>query len=230
MNWMKQLSHHKLSSLAVFKEKWCAIIDITIKKGRAKLLSILRVPLNIYDKRAGAIRHNETEILAIFIKETWNGEEVAASLNETFLKYGSPNQIIFDQGSDLNCGVNLLKKVFFKYSGVQVVHDITHLFSNLLKNEYNDDPLFKYFMKKSSRTGSLVRQTILSKITPPKLRRLGRFHSIIRPIEWGLNAIQFYKIHKRRCKTKFQKKLKKSLSWLPKMKNFLDIFYEKCEL
>ena len=76
----------------------------------------------------------------------------------------------------------------------------------------------------------MLRQTKLSTLCPPKLRSIGRFQSIIKSVEWGLNAINFYKIHKRESKTKYQTLLSKSLSWLIEMHDFLTIFRQECTL
>ena len=76
----------------------------------------------------------------------------------------------------------------------------------------------------------MLRQTKLSTLCPPKLRSIGRFQSIIRSVEWGLNAINFYKINKRDTTTKYQKLLSKSLSGLIEMHDFLTIFQQECTL
>ena len=130
--------------------------------------------------------------------------------------------------------IELLRKLILQkypeFKGIYIVRDITHLFANLLKNKYKDIEIFKLFTKGIKITGSLLRQTKLSTLCPPKLRSIGRFQSIIRSVEWGLNAINFYKINKRDTTTKYQKLLSKSLSWLIEMHDFLTIFQQECTL
>lgn len=230
MNWVKQVSLYKLENIKKIAEPFLIIIDITIKKGCSKLLTVLRVPLNIYDQRLGGISISEVEVVAIFASKKWDKYIVCEKLCEVFKKIGNPLQLILDGGGDLNAGVNLLKQKYPEFKGIYIVRDITHLFANLLKNKYKDNEIFKLFTKGIKITGSLLRQTKLSTLCPPKLRSIGRFQSIIRSVEWGLNAINFYKINKRDTTTKYQKLLSKSLSWLIEMHDFLTIFQQECTL
>lgn len=230
MNWVKQVSLYKLENIKKIAEPFLIIIDITVKKGCSKLLTVLRVPLNIYEQRLGGISISEVEVVAIFASKKWDKYIVCEKLCEVFKKIGNPLQLILDGGGDLNAGVNLLKQKYPEFKGIHIVRDITHLFANLLKNKYKDTEMFKLFTKGIKITGALLRQTKLSTLCPPKLRTIGRFQSIIRSVEWALNSIHFYKIHKRDTATKYQKLLSKSLSWLIEMYDFLIIFKQECTL
>lgn len=230
MNWVKQVSFYKLENVKEMIEPFLIIVDITMKKGCSKLMTILRVPLNIYEQRIGGISKSEVEIVGMFVSEKLDKYIVCEKLFEVFKKIGVPLQLILDGGGDLNAGVNLLKQKYSEFRKIHVVRDITHLFANLLKNKYKENNIFKFFTKQIKRTGSLLRQTKLSGLMPPKLRSIGRFQSIIKSVEWGLNAINFYKIRKRGKSTKYQNLLSRSLSWLTEMHEFLSIFREECLL
>jgi hypothetical protein len=230
MNWVKQVSLYKLKNIKKSAYPFLIIIDVTIKKGCAKLMTVLRMPLNVYEKRLGGISISEVEVVAIFASKKWDKYIVCEKLYEIFKKIGKPVQLILDGGGDLNAGVNLLKQNYPEFKGIHIVKDITHLFANLLKNKYKDSEIFKLFTKGIKTTGALLRQTKLSSLCPPKLRSIGRFQSIIRSVEWALNAINFYKINKRDVPTKYQKLLLKSFSWLIEIYDFLKIFRQECTL
>ena len=230
MNWVKQVSLYKLENIKKIADPFLIIIDVTIKKGCSKLLTVLRVPLNIYEQRLGGISISEVEVVAIFASKTWNKYIVCEKLYDVFKKIGTPFQLILDGGGDLNAGVNLLKQKYPEFKGIHIVRDITHLFANLLKKKYKDNEIFKLFTKGLKTTGALLRQTRLSTLCPPKLRSIGRFQSIIRSVEWALNAINFYKIHKRDIPSKYQKLLSKSFSWLIEIYDFLTTFRQECIL
>lgn len=230
MNWVKQVSLYKLESIKKIADPFLIIIDVTIKKGCSKLMTVLRVPLNIYEQRLGGISISEVEVVGIFASKTWNKHIVCEKLYEVFKKIGAPLQLVLDGGGDLNAGVNLLKENYPEFKDIHIVRDITHLFANLLKKKYKDSKIFQLFTKRIKTTGSLLRQTKLSMLCPPKLRSIGRFQSIIKSVEWALNAINFYKIHKRDVQTKYQKLLSKSFSWLIEICDFLTTFRQECML
>lgn len=235
MIWLKKISLYKLKNSNLLEKipNWCAIIDITIKKGGVKLLTILRVPIDIHRHRQGGLKHSEAEVIGVFARDSWCGESIFEVILQLFSKIGYPKQFLLDQGSDINRGIKLFNNYISEILEIRkiiIVHDIVHIFANILKNKYKKNEEFINFNKMIKQTVSKLTLTTMAHLIPPKIRTKGRFQGIQRVLDWAKNAHKYLTIRKRNSNSSFQSRLKSSLSWLEEYKLFIDEMHSECEL
>lgn len=221
IRWCLRLGLSLLSNITNDCKKWICIFDHTIQVGRKKAFVVLKVPLS---KMAKALILSDVEILHIEIRERWNGDIVEEVLDEVFLKFGHPFQIIMDGGSDLKKGIkNLLAS---RKLPIKVTLDLTHFIANLLKNKYQTNPIFKRFMTTLAFARSKVIQTSLSYIMPPQQRSKSRFLNLPELAKWSQHMLLFIKNEN----LPEYDKIKEIFGWVLDYEIFLKKFCKEIEL
>lgn len=158
---------------------WIAIIDHSISIGIKKVLVVLRVRMDIFEKREGAITLKDCECIGVKISTKVNGESIAKELKDIFEKSGKPDGVLKDRDYTLNKGVMLYDKT------IVVIDDITHEVANALKKQFEKTKSYKIFMKILGEGATKLRQTDIAFLMPPKLRTKGRFQAIGNLTKWA---------------------------------------------
>ena len=225
--WQQKLGLYLLLNVGKIKEKWCLIMDISIKLGGMKVLLILRVKMDAIKKNGGAIKASDCQVIGIFPGFSFKGEDIFKILFNLFKKVGYPVQFLTDGGLELRNAIRILKSKDMKSNKVRVTRDIGHLFANILKNKYAKDVNFIEFLTHIKNTSKYISLTQLADLTPEKIRTKGRFQSLSRIFFWANSSRYFYRREQRNKGTKYQMQLKKSLSWLVRkeMSDLIDDLY-----
>jgi len=187
INWSYQIGKGLLNEVKKIDKPWVAIADHSIDIGRKQVFVVLRVALDIFLQRDGAITLKECECIGVKVASRITGESVADDLEEFFLKAGEPVAIIKDNGSVLNNGVEIYKERYG--SDIDTIEDITHIIANSLKKQYEKTKQYKKYMTMLREGATRLRQTDLAFLIPPKLRKKGRFQAISRLNNWSKKLI-----------------------------------------
>ena len=187
INWSYQIGKGLLNEVKKIDKPWVAIADHSIDIGRKQVFVVLRVALDIFLQRDGAITLKECECIGVKVASRITGESVADDLEEFFLKAGEPVAIIKDNGSVLNNGVEIYKERYG--SDIDTIEDITHIIANSLKKQYEKTKQYKKYMTMLREGATRLRQTDLAFLIPPKLRKKGRFQAISRLNSWSKKLI-----------------------------------------
>ena len=199
INWTCRVGKGLLNKVKKIDKKWIAIADHSIDIGIKQVFIVLRVELDIFLQRDGAITLKDCECIGMKVSSKVTGESVAKDLKEIFDKAGEPVAIIKDNGSALNRGVKLYKKQY--KSEIDTIEDITHVVANGLKKQFEKNRLYKCYIKMLNDGANKLRQTDLAFLIPPKLRKKGKFQSISRLNKWTNRLIE-KKIFSKRGKAK----------------------------
>jgi hypothetical protein len=154
---------------------------------------------------------------------------VAQTLARVFATAGCPAAVLKDGGTDLRKGVELFcechpeKKVF-------PVEDVGHFTANLLKAQYAGKKCFATFLKIVSTGATLLRQTNLAWLIPPKLRLKGRFQGITALAHWAHKLLAFTARKGTGASTAQARKARQAFCGLARLRPFLTRFGQVCAL
>ena len=224
ITWAMRVGLSLLANIKPCGEPWVALVDMSIRSGKTKLMVVLRVPLSIYKrKEGGAVALEDCEVLAVHPRESWTAASVKKELCAlTDRLCDEPVAWVADGGSDLKKALTELTQKKSKNGNKSfVVQDIGHSFANILKKKWQKDCRFKTFTASLLRMGKRLRQTSLAHLAPPKLRSKGRFQGISKVVEWGLSVSEYLRRSFRpNTKSAFQTKLKRCFGTLAKNEGF----------
>ena len=187
INWTYRIGKGLLNDVEKISKKWIAIADHSIDIGRNQVFVILRVELDVFLQRDGALTLKDCECIGVKVSSRITGESVADDFDEIFLKAGEPIAIIKDNGSVLNSG--LVKYNERNNSNIETIEDITHIVANGLKKQFEKTKQYKKYMNMLRVGATKLRQTDLAFLIPPKLRKKGRFQAISRLNNWSKKLI-----------------------------------------
>ncbi len=229
VNWVCRAGLGALESVALLPRPWIAIIDMSISYARHKILVVLRVPADHFDKNPGrALSLEDTECIGIVIREVWNGDSVAESLAEVFEKSGVPKAIMLDGGSDLNSGIRKWKDK--TASKTLVIRDIGHVVANLLKHLYSQNRVMKKFQKITARISKRLYATELAFLKPPKMRTKGRYQSISRVVTWAHDLTEILGMRGRAPENSRLARLRDIFGNLCKLRSFFSRVKRDCDV
>ena len=224
INWTYRIGKGLLDEVTKIDTKWIAIVDHSIEIGRKQVFVVLRVELDIFLQRDGAITLKDCECIGVKISSKVTGESVAKDLEDIFTKAGDPVAIIKDNGSVLNSGVEIYKEQH--NSNIKTVEDITHIVANGLKKQFEKSKQYQTYMKMLRGGATKLRQTDLAFLIPPKLRKKGRFQAISKLNNWSKKLID-KKIFAKRGKAKKGSLLEKSRVAFPGFKLLVRAFHQE---
>lgn len=119
------------------------IIDTSIALGAGKILAVLELKLNYFEKNTVSPTLEDINCVAISVAKSWTGEKIADFLQQVISITGKPAAYLKDGGCDLMKAVRLLnERGFSSYS----IDDVSHVVANLLKNYYTKYPLYDIFI------------------------------------------------------------------------------------
>jgi len=199
INWTYRIGKGLLDDVKKIDEKWIAIVDHSIDIGKKQVFVVLRVSLDIFLQREGAITLKDCECIGVKVSEEMTKERVVKDLEEIFDKAGEPVAIIKDNGSSLNSGVRIYNEKH--NSDIQTIDDLTHVVANGLKKQFEKTKQYKRYMIMLREGATKLRQTDLAFLIPPKLRKHGRFQAISKLNNWS-KKIMNKKIFSKRGRAK----------------------------
>jgi hypothetical protein len=175
-------------------EPWVCIADFTIQIGCKKALIVLRVPVSAFSQ-GKALTLQQVEVIGLNLGETWNGARVNTVLLSLFERCGWPSHVVSDCGSDIKKGiVDTLREAPNRASWIS---DVSHFVANALKHYYAKLSLFQQFQSLCTRIRHRLQQTRFAFLLPPQARAKGRFLSVSRQAEWGLQTLAYLEVQER---------------------------------
>jgi hypothetical protein len=142
-----------------------------------------------------ALTLKQVEVIALSLGETWNGARVNTVLLSLFERCGWPSHVVSDCGSDIKKGiVDTLLEAPHRASWIS---DVSHFVANALKHYYAKLSLFQHFQSLCTRIRHRLQQTRFAFLLPPKARAKGRFLSVSRQVEWGLQTLAYLEMKER---------------------------------
>ena len=157
-------------------------MDHSINIGTKQVFVVLRVPYNVHLNTKGAITLKDCECIGISVHSRITGEVVCKDLENIFNISGKPIAIVKDNGRILNYGVVLYNDKHNTDS--KIIDDITHIVANTYKKYYEKTKSYQVYMGMLRGGATKLRQSDLSFLIPPKLRKKGRFQAISKLNEW----------------------------------------------
>ncbi len=208
---------------------WVAIIDCSITIGTRKALVVLRIPLNIFEGKQGALELKDCECIGLELAPSWNGELVSQALGTVFDRAGAPAAIIKDGGTDLNKGVVLYGRQN-PQKHIHVIDDVGHYAANSLKARFAEARPFKRFIEILSKGAARIRQTNLAWLLPPKIRSKARFQSITEVATWARKVLDLFSRRGRAKKGSDLGKARAAFAGLSPLRSFLAHFCFVCSV
>jgi hypothetical protein len=175
-------------------EKWVCVADFTIQIGSKKALIVLRVPVSALSQ-GKALTLKQVEVIDLSLGERWNGERVNTVLLSLFGRCGWPSHVVSDCGSDIKKGI--VDALLVAPNRASWISDVTHFIGNALKRYYAKLSLFQQFQTLCSRIRQRLQQTPFAFLMPPKARAKGRFLSVSRQAQWGLQTLTYLETKER---------------------------------
>ena len=175
-NWICKCGKYRVKSAAAAGGGYVAIVDESITFGSEKILLILGVREDRAEQ-AGALGHDDAEVLFVGAAQEWKAEQIAAQLRKAAvgkdIKYA-----VSDQGTNLRGAYKLL--------GINQIEDCTHILANYLKRIYEKSDLFEEFRKLVGRLRQEWGQSrSKSMYVPPGMRGKMRFANIFPCVDWA---------------------------------------------
>jgi len=195
IGWALRLGLHLLQQAQrPLNEPWVCIADFTIQIGCKKALIVLRVPVSAVSQ-GKALTLQQVEVIGLRLGETWNGDRVKTVLLTLFKRCGWPAHVVSDSGSDIKTGiVAALREAPHRASWIS---DVSHVVANALKHSYAKLAIFQQFQRLCTQIRQRLQQTRFAFLLPPKARAKGRFLSVSRQAEWGLQTLAYLEARER---------------------------------
>lgn len=200
--------------------KWVCVADFTIQIGCNKALIVLRVPVSALSM-GKALTLKQVEVIGLSLGETWNGERVNTVLLALFERCGWPSHVVSDCGSDIKKGI--VETLLEAPNRASWISDVSHFVANALKHYYAKLSLFQQFQSLCTRIRHRLQQTRFAFLLPPQARAKGRFLSVSRQAEWGLQTLAYLEVKERECSPEATA-LAQALRGLKPFKMFLTTF------
>lgn len=152
------------------------------------------------------------------IGTSWKGEQISEVITGLKTKGFRISSGVSDGAKNLARGLKLSKIV--------QIEDCTHVFGNLLKNEYKNREDFKAFSKQCGQFKQCVMSGKDSLIMPPSQRVKGRFLNLKPLAQWGKNMLELLDQNDERLSPDQHQKLQ----WLTSYRALISGLFRQCEI
>jgi hypothetical protein len=201
--WVWRYGCAELNSPKEQADDWIAIGDLTVSLGKMKVMAVLGVRSDkimnnlAHDRAIGmdndknktktrsnlTLSHEDVEVLALAPCERSNWEFVNQTFEHAVEKVGgSFKAIVIDRGSDIKKGAKFFQQ---SHLGTKIIHDISHLLSNVMEKILKDDPIWIAYLKDLTLTRHRVQVTEFAALMPPTLQRDARYMDISDIVYWS---------------------------------------------
>src|SRR4029450_9135249 len=163
----------------------------------------------------------QVEVIGLRLGETWNSDRVNTVLLSLFERCGWPSHVVSDWGSGIKKGI--VETLLEAPHRASWISDVSHFVANVLKHYYAKLSLFQQFQSLCTRIRHRLQQTRFAFLLPPQARAKGRFLSVSRQGEWGLQTLAYLEV-KERERSPEAAALAQALRGLKSFKMFLTTF------
>lgn len=209
-------------------DDWVWIIDHTVQSGEDKCFVILGIRLSSLPRPGNCLCHEDVEPIELLPVKKSNGQIVYEQLESASKKTGVPREIICDNGTDLNSGV---EKFCMAHPETSYIYDIKHKIATILKRELSNDGIWQEFTQLVARTKHQVKQTPLAFLMPPNQKTKARYMNIDTLIQWGGNLLKFMESQDEDTRKQYDPEiLQLKLGWITRFHEPLDEWSELLEI
>jgi hypothetical protein len=173
-SWLLRLGCHALTC-ALPSGQWVWLVDHTVQIGPCKLLVIMGCLLSEAPLGERPLQQSDLHLVGLSLMEDSTQKTVAAEFERATKRTGVPRQIVSDNGSDLNGGVQRFQA---KHPGIAHVHDAAHQAANVLKHRWTKDERWSSLVSRLAQTASKLRQTRVAHLRAPTIRPQARFMNV----------------------------------------------------
>jgi hypothetical protein len=236
INWVTRLSISRMQHAIplpamgpaelLFPNGFFLVIDASIGLGSGKIMTVLALDANHYlnhPRHSPSLR--DVHCVAVSVADTWTGDSVALLLEKVIDQIGRPLGYVKDGGADLGKAVRLLNE---KGRVSLSIDDISHLIANLLKHEYGQSPALDRFIRSCGKVSTLLKQTILACLAPPKVSTKARFMNLHRLVGWASSLLALSP-RGRAANGSMLQRLRDRFDQLPECKGFIHDFLKDAE-
>lgn len=196
------------------------LLDTTIALGVGRIIAILAVDMKHFAMNQTAPTLKQVHCVAVAVAASWTGDAIAEFLEKTIEAVGRPAAYLKDGGKDLAKATRILDK---KSCGSECISDISHFSANLLKNKYQEHPMFDTFSSAVGSVSKKLKQTFLACLAPPKVSTRSRFMNFHRLVNWASQLLNLSP-RGRASEGSVLSELRANLDKLPECKNFIKNF------
>ena len=208
------------TGIPLFSQGFILMLDASIGLGQGKIMTVLVLDANHYSFNPGAPSLQDVKCVAVSVADTWTGETIAVLLQKIIARIGSPVAYLKDGGTDLGKAVRLLNEKGFPGLSID---DISHFVANLLKHEYQWHPMFDVFVRACGKVSTMLKQSVLACLAPPKVSTKARFMNLHRLVKWAARLLK-HSPRGRAAKGSILQKLRDRLDQLPQCRRFINDF------
>lgn len=188
--WLGRIGLYELTREKETRDDWIFIVDLTVELGTEKGLVVLGVTQQLLEQEVfpskRGLQHQDVQVLALEIMRSTKGELIEQKLTEITQKFGRPQQIIADRGSDIQRGIKLYK---LQFPDVIYTYDVTHAMALLLKHELRNCEKYQSFIQQCNHCRQQLQQTELSFLSPPSQRSQCRYFNVDKLLDWAENLL-----------------------------------------
>jgi hypothetical protein len=211
LNWTKKQGISQFRDKSHYQhEKWVLILDESIQFGNKKLLLVLAVPETVCSK-SKAIAYKDLTPLVLKVSHSWKSEDIIPVIKE-HIDLEQISYCISDTGSNLTSSIKSLK--------CKHIADVNHKISLILKQVFEDNILFKDYVKALSNLRAQKSMSKIARIVPPNQRIMNRFMNLTPLFEWGVKMLLLLD----RCQLTEEEK--STLSFLESYREFIFDSYQ----
>lgn len=153
------------------------IIDETAGIGSEKGLMILEVDIEKLEKETKALDYEDTKVIGIGSKKSWDAESISSTLTETLLKTDKKAVYVISDRASIMCKA-------IKMSNLVQVTDCTHWMANCIERYYKNTTKFKKLLLSLGK----IRQKLVNGkyvgLMAPNMRTKSRFLNLYEITAW----------------------------------------------
>ena len=209
--WMQRLGVARMRKTGKLKDGiW--LVDETVQSGQEKVLSIVGVERERFEKIGRPLAQKDLAVLAVLPATTWKTEDVAEVYNQLSKTHGFPRAIVTDGAKNLREPISTLKN---KGKKILALRDIKHLLANALEAQIAYSPAFQKYTESVRQTISAVQQTELAHFAPPSFNRRSRFMNLQKHIKWFRMILWHWRHPKSKAREGISpERMKEKLGWV----------------
>ena len=199
---------------------WIFGIDESIGHSGEKILAVLGIRSDHYALNQHHPGFADLRCMGVAVSSSWTGEKIATFLKKILEITGKPSAYIKDGGGNLAKACKILAQ---DGCGSPEIADISNISANLLKEVYGEHPDLDGFLSACGQAATRLKQTVLSCLTPPKVRSKTRFMNLHRLVRWAKNFLDLSPQGRAPDQSILQK-LRDSIDMLPRFRLFIENF------
>ena len=164
-------------------DDYAIITDESMMLGSEKLFLTLGVKAR--KDNDGALSFQETDVLDISVKRSWNAEKIEGVFTDIENKAKkAPCYVLSDNASTISKAV--------KNQGYEHVRDVGHTLAMFIERKYKNNGSFVAYTKAIAGVKFRENMTPASYLLPPKQRVIARFMNIAPSIQWSKQILKCF--------------------------------------